>query len=200
MTSQDPPITVQDPPTTHRFAPMAEAVRILGLSATTIRRKIDAGELEAERVPRPQGVAWLVKVPNDLPPPTTEPPGAHRHLPGTPQEPPATPRDPPLGTDLLTVVVAPLLAEVAASRQAIERQVETIRDQAERLGYVTAERDAALAELVTLKASHSPAASNLTVPAPDPAPPGRPPSQVCPLLSRSAPRRRRPRSRGGAAG
>jgi len=52
MTPQDAPTTPPQAPSTHRFVPVSEAVRILGLSATTIRRKIDAGELEAERVAR----------------------------------------------------------------------------------------------------------------------------------------------------
>ena len=65
MTTHGAPGGRQDPPDTHRSLPVSEAARILSLSPTTIRRKIDAGELEAERVIRPQGTAFLVTVPAD---------------------------------------------------------------------------------------------------------------------------------------
>ncbi len=58
MMHQDAPTTPCQEPCTHRYVPVAEAVSILGLSATTIRRKIEAGELEVERVTRPQR-RWL---------------------------------------------------------------------------------------------------------------------------------------------
>src|SRR5688500_15290961 len=83
MTLQGAPITRQQAPPMHRFVPVAEAVRILGLSATTIRRKIDAGELEAERVARPQGTAFLVRVPADEPPRAEDAPRAPQEAPGT---------------------------------------------------------------------------------------------------------------------
>jgi len=121
---------------------MGEAVRILGVSATTIRRKIEAGELEAERVTRPQGVAWLVRVAADPPSPAVAAPSAHQDPPATPQDPPGNLHHAPTGTDLLTVVVAPLLAEVAASRQTIERQAEQLVRQAETIGRLAAENDA----------------------------------------------------------
>ena len=86
MTNQDAPDTPHQAPGPPHFVPVAEAVRILGLSATTIRRKIDTGELEAERVARPQGTAFLVKVPGDAP-------SRAENVPQTPPEAPETHQD-----------------------------------------------------------------------------------------------------------
>jgi hypothetical protein len=152
VTHQGTPTTFQEDPGTHRFVPMAEAVQILGLSATTIRRKIASGELEAERITRPQGEAWLIRVAGDLPLATADPPGAHHEPPGTLQESPGASHHAPPSTDVLTVVVVPLLAEVAASRQTIERLGETIRDQAETIGRQSAELEAARVQIQALTA------------------------------------------------
>ena len=138
VTHQDTPDTLQDPPDTHRFVPMAEAVRILGLSATMIRRKVTSGELEAERITRPQGEAWLIRVKGDLPPATADPPGVPQEPPGTLQDPPGSSHHAPPGADVLTVVVVPLLAEVAASRQILERQAQQLVSQAEMIGTLRA--------------------------------------------------------------
>ena len=45
-----------------RFQPstLPEAARILGVSESTVRRLVKAGELEAERVLRPQGHVWMI--------------------------------------------------------------------------------------------------------------------------------------------
>jgi hypothetical protein len=132
MTLQDAPATRQQAPPTHRFAPVSEAVRILGLSATTIRRKIDAGELEAERIARPQGTAFLVKVPADEPPRAED-------APQTPQEAPDAHHDTPGRTDHLTAVVVPLVAQIDALRKTVERQADQLVTQAETIGRLTAE-------------------------------------------------------------
>jgi excisionase family DNA binding protein len=42
--------------------PIAEAAAALGISEKTIRRRIKAGTLRAERVVTPQGHVWLVEV------------------------------------------------------------------------------------------------------------------------------------------
>ena len=47
---------------------VAEAAAILGVSVVTIRRMIKRGQLEGERVIRPQGSAYLVTLPADAPP------------------------------------------------------------------------------------------------------------------------------------
>lgn len=51
-----------------RQVTIAEAAAVLGVSSQTVRRRIQAGELHAERVRRPQGFAYLVALPDgDLP-------------------------------------------------------------------------------------------------------------------------------------
>jgi hypothetical protein len=60
-------------------------------------------------------------------------------------------------------IVAPLVAELAAGRQANERQAAAIRDQAERIDVLTA-------EVAALKAAHSPVVSNQTLEPPGVAP------------------------------
>jgi len=159
----------------HRFVPMADAVRILGRSATTIRRKIASGELEAERITRPQGEAWLIRVTGDPPPATAGPPGATQEPPGTLQESPGASQHAPPSTDVLTVVVAPLLAEVAASRQIIERQAQQLVSQAETIGRQAAEleRAASIAvklsdELEAARAQISPLVVSTATEPPDP--------------------------------
>jgi hypothetical protein len=42
-----------------------QAAGILGVSASTVRRRIRGGTLRAESVSRPQGVVWLVHLPAD---------------------------------------------------------------------------------------------------------------------------------------
>jgi len=88
MTLQDAPDTHHQALCTRRFIPVSEAVRLLGMSATTIRRKIEAGELEAERVQRPQGTAFLVKAPGD----DHHAPMTRHGRPRSPQERPRTQR------------------------------------------------------------------------------------------------------------
>ena len=153
----DAPDTRLDAPRTHRFVPVAEAARMLGLSATTIRRKIDAGELEAERVVRPQGTAFLVKVPWDAPPRAGD-------APASPQDASETNRDAPGGAEQFTSVVLPLIAQIDGLRLAVERQAEQLVSQAETIGRQSAELRHARARIAELE------------PAPDPFPRPSPPS------------------------
>ena len=60
----------------YQAATVADAARILGVSESTVRRLVRTGKLEAERVERPQGHAWLVKVPVAV----TDQPGTSHHL------------------------------------------------------------------------------------------------------------------------
>jgi hypothetical protein len=138
MTLQDAPDTRLDAPPTHRFVPVTEAARLLGLSATTIRRRIAAGTLVAERVSRPQGTALLVQVPQDAP--------------ATSQDAPETPHDAPARTEqsacgLEAIIIGNLVAT-------IERQAVRIGELEREVGQLRAEH-----------AAHSPPASNLTPPA-----------------------------------
>jgi hypothetical protein len=159
MTLQDAPVTRQQAPDTHRFVPVAEAVRILGMSATTIRRKIDVGELEAERVVRPQGTAFLVKVPADEPPRADD-------APQTPQEAPETHQDAPIGAAALVAVVGPLVAQIDALRLTVERQADQLVSQAGTIGRLEAELAAAHAARSSLEAPGGPASAEAPSEAP----------------------------------
>ena len=131
----------------YQAATVADAARLLGVSESTVRRLVRTGRLEAERVERPQGHAWLVKVPT----PATDQPGSEQHLGAT------TPLNQPASSAMaawVSSVLDPLVLELRTSR-------ETIAGQAERLGYVTAERDVARAELEALKAPQAPLAARL---------------------------------------
>src|SRR4051812_25693082 len=50
------------------WLPMAEAAKRLGVSADTVKRRIQRGELQAQREARPQGYRWIVELPDDAPP------------------------------------------------------------------------------------------------------------------------------------
>ena len=126
---------------------VAEAAAVLGVSTATVRRMVRRGQLEGERVQRPQGVVYVVKLPAD---------GA-----GTVQEPSATrqtPGDAPRGSvqaddrsqamaAWAASLLAPIAAELGEARQAILGQAKTIRDQAETIGRQGAELAGAKAEL-----------------------------------------------------
>ena len=60
----------------------------------------------------------------------------------------------------IATVLGPLVAEQAALRQTVERQADQLVSQAETLGRVTAERDAARAEVEAVKAAHAPQDAN----------------------------------------
>jgi len=116
----------------------AEACALLGISAHTLRRRIQAGEIQAERVSRPQGYAWRVYVRREpaeqtSPHVTSDVPAAILH----PQ--PAAAGTPPDGhalalalAPLVEAAVAPIRAELADVRAVL-----SARDQ--ELGQLRAE-------------------------------------------------------------
>ncbi len=154
-----------------RQATVAEAAAILGVSVVTIRRMIKRGELEAERVVRPQGSAYLVTLPPDAPSPSED---------GTPTEQSAQDVSRTDGTPVGLMAawseafLAPLVAELAESRQTVERQAERLVELArengiltERLAGLERVRDAAVAHAQELEER---LAERPTEPAPDPEP------------------------------
>jgi excisionase family DNA binding protein len=114
---------------------IADAVRILNVSDSTVRRLIRAGRLEAQRVERAQGHVWLVKVPSSGHQPSAEPPRQLGAADGQPSAPPAL-------AAWITSVLEPVMAELSLSRQQLVSQAETI-------GMLRAENDA-------LRAAQSP--------------------------------------------
>ena len=73
-TTSDQPATVTDhePATTVGTAAVTveQAAAILGVSVTTVRRRIRDGSIRAEEARRPQGPVWLVYLPSGATPPT----------------------------------------------------------------------------------------------------------------------------------
>jgi excisionase family DNA binding protein len=147
----------------------AHAARLYGRSEKTVRRWIASGRLPAEKIGGAYSVdlADLAQLVGALSAPTSA------QGPDTVSAPGA---DPDVRTDVddvhpaarssalaqadalalliqstLTPIVAPLVAEIAASRQTIERQAETIRQQAERLGLQRAELVIQRSELTSLR-------------------------------------------------
>jgi excisionase family DNA binding protein len=131
---------------------VAEAAELLGVNVVTIRRMIKRGQLEAERVHRPQGSAYLVTLPQ------------HGTGDGTPTEQPAqdmsrthgaaTPAPAEAMVSLIQTTIAtvlgPLVGQVEASRQTIERQAETIAELREERGRHAAELERAASTIVAL--------------------------------------------------
>lgn len=130
---------------------VAEAAAILGVNVVTVRRMIKRGQLEAERVHRPQGSAYLVKLPG------------HGAGDATPTEQPAQDMSRTQGTTTppgeaiaamiqatLAPIVAPLVGELQASRQTIESQAGEIAELREERGRQSAELERTASIAVTL--------------------------------------------------
>ena len=118
---------------------VADAAAALGVSTATVRRMVRRGQLEGERVQRPQGIVYVVKLPVDGAVPVQEPP-ATRRAPGD------TSRGSVQGDDRSQAMatwaaslLGPIAAELGEARQSILGQAETIRDQAETIGRQGAE-------------------------------------------------------------
>jgi hypothetical protein len=122
---------------------VAEAAGILGVSVATVRRRIRAGDLEAETVHRPQGTAFVVRMAVDASSGVSD---AYDRD----QEPRSTTRTQASPEQAMTAliqttigtVLGPLVAELAASRQAIERQADRVADLERKNGLLTAENHA----------------------------------------------------------
>jgi len=127
---------------------IAEATRILGVSDSTVRRLLRAGRLEAERVERPQGHVWLVRVPA----PVTDPPGTSSKQLGATAA--TSSESAPALAAWMTSVLEPLMTELGTSRQRIEA--------------LARENGRLTAELEALRASQRPQEARGTAEAPEP--------------------------------
>jgi excisionase family DNA binding protein len=137
-----------------------QAATILGVSATTVRRRIHAGTLRAEEVSRPQGVVWLVHLPADATPGTTKPP-------------------PAASTVATTATAAAGDQMIAYTRTLLEPLVGALERSQARVGELERENGRLAAELEALRGSQTHTAGQQTVQAPDltmeaPEPPARP--------------------------
>ena len=156
-----------------------EAAVILGVSPNTVRRRVVAGSLRSERIARPQGEAirvYLDHVPGEVPqqvPPEVVPGDVPNEVPPTsqPQVPDADRAEAmaALISASIVPVLAPLVGQLDASRQTVERQAERLVVQAETIGRQSAELER-LRALEAAYAAHGPVARNLTPETPDPTP------------------------------
>lgn len=161
-----------------------EAAVILGVSPNTVRRRVIAGSLRSERIPRPQGEVirvYLDHVPDEVPkqvPPEVVPGDVPNEVPpiSQPQVPDAVRAEvmAALISASIAPVLAPLVAQLEADRQMIERQTDTIRDQAETIGRQGTELERAASTIVALgeenaalRVSYSPAQGQQTASSPD---------------------------------
>jgi excisionase family DNA binding protein len=139
---------------TYQRVSVPEAAAILGVSVATVRRMIRAGRLHAERVERPQGIAYVVL----LPPDAGQRSARDQQLGASARANRSGPD--PAAEALISLVrtaiagvLGPLVAQLDAHRLMVEHAQGQITWQAELIGRLTAERDAALAELAALKAA-----------------------------------------------
>ena len=133
---------------------VAEAAAILGVNVVTVRRMIKRGQLEAERVHRPQGSAYLVTLPGDGAGDATstgQPAQDVSRTQGT-STPPAEAMVSLIQTTIGTIL-GPLVGELDRHRQTIERQAETIAELREDRGRQSAELERARAEIDALTSS-----------------------------------------------
>jgi excisionase family DNA binding protein len=110
-----------------------QAAAILGLSTSTVRRRIRDGRLRAEEVSRPQGIMRLVYLPDDADPGVTQ-------------------VSAPDGVVTTTAVTSPGDSMIAYTQtlllplvEALERSQATVREQAETIGRLEAENRALVA-------------------------------------------------------
>jgi hypothetical protein len=145
------------------FVSVAEAARILGISRSSIKRRIAAGTLEAEQLQRAQGVEYRVRTHRDVPVPPAEPIDSKSAAPPT-----GTLRDDPAA---ITAAVAPLLERLAIADTIIAGHTVTIREQAEIIGTLRAELGTAHARIAEFEApSGSPLTARTAERLADPAP------------------------------
>jgi excisionase family DNA binding protein len=148
------PAMTQQPVTFHQVA-VSEAACILGVSTQTVRRMLRRGQLEGERVHRAQGSAYVVKLPVDNTAgdtdatATQQPAGNVSRANATAQRAPAEAIAAMIQATL-TPVIAPLVGELAATRQVAERRADAIAELREERGRLTAELERAASTVVML--------------------------------------------------
>jgi len=162
MSDQAAATSGHEAPTTAATAAVTveQAAAILGVSVTTVKRRIRAGSLRAEQAQRPQGTVWLVYLDAAAMPAAEERPSAASVAATAAATAPA-PAEAMVSLIQTTIgtVLGPLVGELAASRQANERLVGELREVERQNGELRAENRA-------LTASTAPQSVELTTEAP----------------------------------
>ena len=147
MSDQSAATSGQDVLTTAAPAPVTveQAAAILGVSVTTVKRRIRAGALRAEEVSRPQGTVWLVYVP-----PAADRAAISGHAPtGAVATAPVTTPGADAMVSLIQATIAtvlgPLVGQLDALRQTAERHADRVAELERENGRLVAELAAARA-------------------------------------------------------
>ena len=142
-------------PVTFQQVTVSEAAGILGVSTQTVRRMIRRGQLEGERVHRAQGSAYVIRIvtPNvagDTGATVTQQPAPDVSRSIAPDQPaPAADAMVSLIQTTIGTVLGPLVGQVDAFRQTVERQTEALRTLERENGELRAENRALLASTAT---------------------------------------------------
>lgn len=160
MTDQVAATSGHDAPNAAATAPITveQAAAVLGVSVTTVKRRIRTGALRGEQAQRPQGTVWLVYLDPAATPAVEERPPAASVAATAAATTPAAEAMVSLIQTTIATVLGPLVGQIDAQRQTIERQADQLVTQAELIGQLRA-------ELESERRAHSPGASILT---PDP--------------------------------
>ena len=125
----------------------------MGLSITTVKRRIRAGTLRAESVRRPQGTVWLVylspEVASDQETPVSGQSAATVAA-TTAATTPAADAMVSLIQATIGTILGPLVAELGASRQTVERQADALRQLEREYGRQAAKLERAASAIVGL--------------------------------------------------
>jgi hypothetical protein len=127
------------------------AAVILGVSPSTVHRRIRSGALRAEQAERPQGRVWLVHLPPgttvaaEEPPPPTAPEATAPPTVAAQAEAMVSLIQTTIGT-----VLGPLVSQLDAQRQTIERQADRVADLERENGRQSAELERAASIAVKL--------------------------------------------------
>ena len=135
---------MSDQPETYQRISVPEAAEQLGVSVATVRRRIRDGSLRAERVQRPQGVAYVVLLGSDHGTDhdrsdSDQQVGTTARLNQSAQPAPAEAIAAMIQATL-TPIIAPLVGELAASRQVNERLTDQLMSQADTIAELREER------------------------------------------------------------
>jgi hypothetical protein len=130
MSDQPAATSGHDAPNAAATTPVTveQAAAILGVSITTVKRRIRSGALRAEEARRPQGTVWLVYLPPEATAAATSGQGAASVAATTPTSTPAADAMVSLIQTTIGTILGPLVGQLDAQRQTIERQADRVAE------------------------------------------------------------------------